>query len=305
MDACVWKKGLGWVRDLPDFRDFRVDTDKVPLKLQKLGQEDSVKAMLKKVGLGGRLRASLPAKTDLRPWCSEVEDQGSLGSCTANAGVGLVEYFEKKAFGKHVDASRLFLYKVTRNLLHWTGDTGAYLRTVMSAMVLFGVPPEEYWPYEVERFDEEPLSFLYAYAQSYQAISYYRLDPPGTDAEDLLKQVKQHLAADLPSMFGFTVYSSISQADETGRIPLPTDGEKILGGHAIAAVGYDDNLKIKNSDRGGVETKGAFLIRNSWGTGWGEKGYGWLPYEYVRRGLAVDWWSLLKNEWVNTGEFKA
>ena len=305
MDACLWKRGLGWVRDLPDFRDFRVDTDKVPLKLQKLGQEDSVKVMLKKVGLGGRLRASLPAKTDLRPWCSDIEDQGSLGSCTANAGVGLVEYFEKKAFGKHVDASRLFLYKVTRNLLHWTGDTGAYLRTVMSAMILFGVPPEEYWPYEIDRFDEEPPSFLYAYAQNYQAISYYRLDPPGTDAEDLLKQVKQHLAADLPSMFGFTVYNSISQADETGRIPLPTDGEKILGGHAVAAVGYDDNLKIKNSDRGGVETKGAFLIRNSWGTVWGEKGYGWLPYEYVRRGLAVDWWSLLKNEWVNTGEFKA
>lgn len=305
MDSCLWKKGFGWVRDLPDFRDFLVGTDKVSLKLQKLGEGDSVKAMLKKVGLGGRVRAGLPAKADLRPWCSEIEDQESLGSCTANAGVGLVEYFEKKASGKHIDASRLFLYKVTRNLHHWTGDTGAYLRTVMSAMVLFGVPPEEYWPYDVARFDEEPPSFLYAYAQNYQAISYYRLDPPGTDAADLLKQVKQHLAADLPSMFGFTVYNSVNQADQTGRIPLPAQGEKILGGHAVSAVGYDDNLKIKNSNRGGVETKGAFLIRNSWGTGWGESGYGWLPYEYVMRGLAVDWWSLLKNEWVNSGEFKA
>lgn len=69
-----------------------------------------------------------------------------IGSCTANAGVGLVEYFERRAFGKHLDASRLFLYKVTRNLLHLTEDTGAYLRTTMAAMALFGVPPKNTGP---------------------------------------------------------------------------------------------------------------------------------------------------------------
>jgi C1A family cysteine protease len=104
-------------------------------------------------------------------------------------------------------------------------------------------------------------------------------------------------------MFGFTVYSSISQAETTGEIPYPTTGEKVVGGHAIAAAGYDDNKRIKNRNRGSQETTGALLIRNSWGPDWGEDGYGWLPYEYVLQGLAVDWWSLIKEEWISTGEF--
>jgi C1A family cysteine protease len=107
-------------------------------------------------------------------------------------------------------------------------------------------------------------------------------------------------------MFGFTVYSSIHQAgDNDGKIPYPGNGERIEGGHAIVAAGYDDNMKIKNSIAGSSETTGALLIRNSWGEDWGRNGYGWLPYEYVLSGLADDWWSLLKNEWVDTGNFKA
>jgi C1A family cysteine protease len=100
------------------------------------------------------------------------------------------------------------------------------------------------------------------------------------------------------------VYSSYTQASSTGKIPYPTTGEKIVGGHAVVAVGYDDNLKIKNNITGATEYKGALLIRNSWGTGWGSNGYGWLPYEYVLKGLAIDWWSMIKGEWVDTGAFK-
>jgi C1A family cysteine protease len=103
-------------------------------------------------------------------------------------------------------------------------------------------------------------------------------------------------------MFGFTVYSSYSQADKTGEIPFPTKGEKIVGGHAIVAVGYDDNKKVTNRN-GGDETTGALLFRNSWGPDWGDGGYGWLPYKYVLEGLAEDWWSLIKGEWIDTGEF--
>jgi C1A family cysteine protease len=294
---------MGWLPDYPDIRDVTFQSERVPSKLQALGQP-SVKQMLAKVGATTSAPAALPASVDLRPWCSPMEDQQTIGSCTAHAGVGLVEYFERRAFGKHLDASRLFLYKVTRNLLKWTGDTGAFLRSTMYALTLFGVPPEEYYPYNIADFDKEPSAFCYAFGQSYQAISYYRLDPPGTTRSNLLTQIKTYLANGLPSMFGFTVYSSISQANTNGgKIPYPTPGERVLGGHAIDAVGYDDNLKIKNTNPGGIETTGALLIRNSWGTGWGSAGYGWLPYKYVLDGLATDWWSLIKSEWIDTGQF--
>ena len=292
MSEMIEKLGMGWLPDYPDFRDYTEEQPKI-------------KPMLKTIGVtAASVTLGLPASVDLRPWCSPIENQGSLGSCTANAGVGIVEYFERKAFGKHIDASRLFLYKVTRNMLHWTGDTGAFLRSTMGAMALFGVPPEEYWKYVEADYEKEPPAFCYAFAQNYQAINYFRLDPAGTAKDALLNRIKIYIAHKVPSMFGFTVFSSYSQASSTGKLPYPTRGEKIVGGHAVVAVGYDDNVTIKNSYPGGVETKGALLIRNSWGTGWGDKGYGWLPYEYVLNGLAVDWWSLMKNEWVDTGAFK-
>jgi C1A family cysteine protease len=291
MSEIITPVGMGWLPDYPDFRDYTVD-------------HPAIKAMLHKAGLKSSGKVSLPTVVDLRPWCSPIENQGALGSCTANAGVGIVEYFERRAYGKHIDASRLFLYKTTRNMLHWTGDTGAFLRSTMGALVLFGVPPEEYWRYVVADFDKEPPAFCYAFAQNYQALRYYRLDPPTTPGDVVLARVKTNLSAGLPSMFGFTVYNSYTQANTTGKIPYPTAGERIVGGHAIVAVGYDDNMKIKNTNAGAVETTGALLIRNSWGGGWGAAGYGWLPYEYVLKRLATDWWSLLSNEWIDTGNFK-
>jgi C1A family cysteine protease len=283
------KYGMGWIPDYPDLRDYTEKTEEVKSILEPKGLHKIKK---------------LPESVDLREWCSPVEDQGRIGSCTAHAGVGIIEYYEKKSFGRHIDASRLFLYKVTRNLMKMKGDIGGYLRTTMGAMVLFGVPPEDYWPYndDEKEFDKEPPAFCYAFAQNYQTMKYFRHDPPKEGAGSILKKVKTYLAIGHPAMFGFTVYNSVEQAEKTGRIPFPSPKERIEGGHAVAAIGYNDKMKIKNK-YGGIESTGALLIRNSWGKSWGEDGYGWLPYEYVLKGLAEDFWSILKKEWIDTGLF--
>jgi C1A family cysteine protease len=224
----IKKYSMGWQRDLPDIRDYTPETKKIELLFHKSKALNPPKAGIKK-------------SVDLSPWCSPIEDQGSLGSCTANAGVGIIEYYERRAFGQHLDASRLFLYKVTRRLLHWTGDTGAWLRTTMKAMVLFGIPPEEYYPYEITKFDDEPSAFSYAFAQNYQTINYYRLDQTNLSSTQLLERVKNFLAAGYPSMFGFTVYNF---GNNKGEFVFPGPGDSVQGGHAVVAVGYDDNRKI-------------------------------------------------------------
>lgn len=292
---------FGWIPDFPDFRDYTAESPEVK---SIICAPDRCSAFLK-FDPSQPTQATLPTATDLRPWCSPIENQGQLGSCTANAGVGLVEYYERKTHGNHIDASRLFLYKATRNLMKQKGDTGATIRKTIMAMVLFGVPPEEFWPYtdKAPAFDVEPSAFCYSFAENYKTIKYYRHDPQGATTETVLDHLKTYLAAGHPAEFGFSVYDlSIQQAAGDGKIPFPSAKENVVGGHAIMAVGYDDNVEIKNNIDGHV-SKGALMIRNSWGTGWGEKGYGYLPYEYILKRLAKDFWSLLDAGWIDTGVF--
>lgn len=265
------------------------------LQVPTTGQlSQSVNTALKK----GNVHLVLPPFVDLSRWCTAVKNQGSLDACTAHAGVSLLEFFEKKSYGRYTDISRRFLYKVTRNLMQRQGDTGASVRETMKAMVLFGVPPENYCPYDESTYDDDPSAFCYAFAQNYQAITYFRLDDVGMSTNELLAQVKIMLVAGFPCMFGFTVYDSIHHSSNPpGHIPFPKHTDRQEGGHAVITVGYDDYKQVKGS------SQGALLIKNSWGKEWGVNGYGWLPYDYVLKGLARDWWSLIKSEWIETGSF--
>jgi C1A family cysteine protease len=248
----------------------------------------------------------LPTSVDLRTDCSPVYDQGSLGSCTANAGVSMMEYFQKHATGKYTPLSRLFLYKATRNIGQRIGDTGAWLRETLGAIVLLGIVPDMYWPYDISKFDREPsimgvqetTAFVYSVADDYTALRYIRLDPAGTTKSTVITNIKMCVASYMPPMFGFDVYQSIYEADLEGNIPYPGSNEQIIGGHAVLCCGYDD----AHTNRG-TSTKGAFLIKNSWNTDWGKGGYGRLPYEYVIQNHADDWWTVQSAKWVDSGKF--
>jgi len=301
------KVGTGWLAPQPDLRDYTPLSKQVTNFNKKLGlpslsslkqvRSEATKSLLQsKSGTAGQI--------DLREWCSPIENQLELGACTAHAAAGIVEYFEKRAFGKHIDASRLFLYKTTRNLMQVSGDTGAWLRETMGALVLCGVPDEKYWPYKIKNFDNEPSGFVYALAENYSTVKFFCHDSQGSDtpAPEVLTSVKSYLSAGVPAMFGFWGFQSFEDSDQPGDIPYPCKGENALWGHAVMAVGYDDDRKITNL-KCKTETKGALLIRNSWGKGWGDNGYGWLPYEYVLNGLALDFWSVLDMKWIDTGNF--
>lgn len=279
--------GTGWMAAAPDFRDH---TTKHP----------DINPLVK--SLGANKATALPTKVDLRSNCSPVENQESLGSCTAHAGVGVVEYFERRAFNRHIDGSRLFLYKATRNLMGVTGDTGAWLRDTMAALALCGVPPEKYYPYVTTDFDNEPSSFVYSVADNFEALKYFSHDSSEKNTKKVLDSLKKFLAYGVPSMFGFYGFASFENNEGGGEIPYPCPDEGAKWGHAIIAIGYDNKKKIKNT-KNNKTTTGALLIRNSWGTTWGDEGYGWLPYQYVIDHLALDFWSLLSMKWIKTKQF--
>src|SRR5438046_1102192 len=163
--------GTGWLPPTIDPRDYTIKDEPVKPLAEALGRR--LKAAKSKA------LTAPPKSVDLRQWCSPIENQGQLGSCTANAAVGVVEYFERRSAGKHLDGSRLFVYKTTRNLIGVTGDPGARLRNAMAALVLCGVPNERYWPYTDAdpAFDAEPPQFVYAVADNYEALKYFAHDP--------------------------------------------------------------------------------------------------------------------------------
>ena len=282
----------GWIPPLPDLRDFSSD-------------DPEIRAMAAVLGVGsGPQVLGLPSRTDLRKWFSSIGDQRGLRSCAAHAAVSVVEYSERRAFDREMNGSRLFVYKTARDLVGMDGDTGVWLRKTLRALALLGVPPETRWPYIMEDFDKEPPASVYSATEIFIGLRYFRHDPSvcHLSPEQVLGSVKTFLAAGIPSVFGFFCFPSINRAGDGGKVPYPGSTEKSAWGQAVVAVGYDDGLEIERGS-GGETSRGALLIRNSWGEGWGERGYGWLPYDYVLCRLACDFWSVLRPQWIESGNF--
>ncbi|MEM1330108.1 MAG: C1 family peptidase [Planctomycetota bacterium] len=296
---------LGWLPDVPDFRDWT--RQQLVRELEQRTSTQSPARGSARDGLssvdGDAGSSGLPSAIDLRGsgWLPPVSRQGRLGSCTAHAVTTMVEALNNRLGRKPLELSRLFLYKVTRNLHGWDGDSGAHLRTTIKALRLFGVPPESSWPYEIDSFDTEPDAFNYAFASNYKATMFARLDQgdrreSGT-AETTLGEIKRVVSTGDTAVLGFSVYSNLDRARHRGEIPLPRPADRLRGGHAVTVVGYDDHIEFDESHRG------ALVFQNSWGRDWGDEGYGYLPYEFVRRGIASDVWTVTNAEWVSESGF--
>ncbi len=242
----------GWIPDLPDARDHLYAA---PMAVT----------------------AALPPKVDLRPHCPPVYDQGQLGSCTANA-IGAAIQFDrmKQKLSPNFIPSRLFIYYNERVIEGTVStDSGAQIRDGIKSVDKQGACPEPDWPYDISKFTMRPPKADYKEALHDRAASYSRL----VQNANLLKGC---LASGYPFVFGFTVYESFESPEvaRSGVVPMPSTGEKALGGHAVLAVGYDDSTQ-------------RFVVRNSWGTGWGMSGYFTMPYQYVTdSNLADDLWTI-------------
>lgn len=244
------RPGLGWLPDLPDKRDQYYA---LPLTF-----------------------GPLPLRADLRDAMPAVYDQGTLGSCTAQAVAGAIEHGQRKQGIAEGTPSRLFVYYNTRARIGTTTwDSGGYLRDAIKSVAKEGECDETLWPYYVSLFNHRPRLACYDAAKSERVLRYRRL-------RQQLPELQHCLASGYPFVFGFTVYGSLLSAEvaRSGVVPMPAPGERTEGGHAVMAVGYDTEERV-------------FFVRNSWGASWGQRGYCVMPFDYVLdQDLAADFWTI-------------
>jgi C1A family cysteine protease len=241
----------GWLRDLPDQRDFAYAAPRAVL-------------------------GKLPDQADLRAKCPPIYDQGHLGSCTANAIAGALEFLQMKQRQKYFMPSRLYIYYNERAVEgSIASDSGAQLRDGMKVVNRWGACREEAWPYDIARFALRPGTDCYTEGVKHQTLEYARVPQD-------LRQMKACLASGFPFVFGFMVYAGMMSpaVRRSGEVPMPRLDEQPWGGHAVMAVGYDEGRQ-------------RFLLRNSWGEKWGKLGYFTMPYAYLAdQGLAADFWTI-------------
>jgi len=227
--------------------------------------------------------ATLPTKVDKRKYCSIIEDQGDQGSCTAHANAGVVEWLENVELAHKLvgpAASLVFpggFQHVSRSMIYYNEreaegtvdeDSGAMLSTGVQVVENIGVCRETLWPYSDQTMYTKPSQPCYDEAAKHKVLYAYQLND--------IVEMKHCLAQGYPFVFGVTCYDSFlsDTVAKDGIVPMPGYYETPQGGHALSCFGYDDNMTD-----GGMT--GFFLFRNSWGTGWGQMGYGWIPYAYL------------------------
>jgi len=231
---------------------------------------------------------TLAPVVDLRQYCSPIEDQGNIGSCTGNAIAGQIELIQRKTnatSGK--DISRLFIYYEERVLIGSVRfDSGAYIRDGIKVCYNKGAPVETLWPYVTNKFATKPPAAAYTDALRRKVTGYQRCTN--------FAAVKNAIAAGNPVTIGFSVYSSFESAwadipsgqPGSGMMPYPNKAtEQYLGGHAVCIVGYDDTMPVAG------KPNGRFIVRNSWGTSWGDRGYFYMPYGIIQdTSMSSDFW---------------
>lgn len=263
---------MGWIPSLPSADLEWLDAEKMKVISTSRGGVHSA------------------ATADLRDGFPEVYDQGAARSSPAQAIAAVMFYLNKSNRNISIPISRLFIYRVARNLLNQPFDKGVTLGAAIETVRLIGAPAETYWPHDLAAIDLEPKGHLFPLAERFRLAQAFRLDAPDRSPDNLLDDVRLLLRLRLPLVFGFFVPEAALTAS-AGKISYSL-GDAFAGAQSVVACGYDDALEIP-VDGDDTPTKGALLIRNSWGTGWGEDGYGWLPYRFVTGGLTGDWWLLM------------